>query len=116
LQKAGREAKSQWIAQDTRKRVTAAVMVTACRIVALTCEDEAVRHTHVPGGRMAPEHVVRLLHDVAAACDIVGLVMTEYMSWKEIATRKLLWKLPLLGDSGDRTKKRTVSCLLRTAG
>jgi hypothetical protein len=29
--------------QDTRKRVTAAVMVTAYRIVAPTCEDEVVR-------------------------------------------------------------------------
>ena len=36
MEKAGAEAKSQWIAQDTRKRVTAAVMVTACRIVAAT--------------------------------------------------------------------------------
>ena len=79
MQKAGAEAKSQSIAQDTRKCVTAAVMVTACRIVAPTCEDEAVRHTHVARGRMAPEHIVRLLHDVAATCDIVGLAMSEYM-------------------------------------
>jgi hypothetical protein len=116
MQKASAEAKRQWRAQDTRKRVTAAVMVTACRIVAPPCEDEAVRHTHVPRGRMAPEHVIRLLHDVAAACDIVGLAITEYMPWKEIATRKLLRRLPLLGGKCDLTKKRTVSCLLRTAG
>ena len=49
--------------QDTRKCVTAAVMVTACRIVAPTCEDQEVCHTHVPDGRMVPEHVVGLLHD-----------------------------------------------------
>lgn len=51
----------------------------------------------VPRGRLAPEHVVRLLHDVAAACDIVGLAITEYMPWEAIATRNLLRKLPLLG-------------------
>ncbi len=51
----------------------------------------------VPRGRMAPEHVVRLLHDVAAACDIVGLAITEYMPWEAIATRNLLRRLPLLG-------------------
>jgi arginase len=50
-----------------------------------------------PSGRMAPEHVVRLLHDVAATCDIVGLAITEYVPWEAIATRKLLQKLPLLG-------------------
>ena len=116
MQKAGAEAKRQSIAQDTRKRVTAAAIVTACRIVALPCADEAVRHTHVSHWRMAPEHVVRLLHDLAAACDIVGLAMTEYMPRKEIATRTLLRKLPLLGGKCDRTKKRTVSGLLRTAG
>jgi hypothetical protein len=40
MRKADTEDKSQWIAQDTRKRVTAAVLVTACRIVAPMCEDE----------------------------------------------------------------------------
>ena len=105
MQKADAEAKSQWIAQDTRKRVTAAVMVTACRIVAPPCADEAVRYTYVPRGWMAPEHVVRLLHDGAAACDIVGLAMTEYIPWKAIATRRLLRKLPLLGGKCDPLKK-----------
>lgn len=51
----------------------------------------------VPRGRMAPDQVVRLLHDVAAACDIVGLAIAEYMPWEAIATRNLLRKLPLLG-------------------
>jgi arginase len=50
----------------------------------------------VPRGRMAPDHVVRLLQDVAAACDIVGLAIAEYMPWEAIATRKMLRKLPLL--------------------
>lgn len=52
----------------------------------------------VPRGRLAPDQVVRLLHDVAAACDIVGLAIAEYMPWEAIATRKLLRKLPLLAD------------------
>jgi arginase len=51
----------------------------------------------VPRGRLTPDQVVRLLHDVAAACDIVGLAIAEYMPWEAIATRKLLHKLPLLG-------------------
>jgi len=58
----------------------------------------AVRHTHVPRGRMAPEHVVRLLHDGAAAGAIVGLALTAYLPWEATATRTLLRKLPLLGD------------------
>lgn len=51
----------------------------------------------VPRGRLTPDQVVRLLHDVAAACDIVGLAIAEYMPWEAIATRNLLQKLPLLG-------------------
>jgi arginase len=51
----------------------------------------------VPRGRMAPEHVVRLLHDVAAACDLVGLAIAEYIPWEALATRDMLRKLPLLG-------------------
>jgi arginase len=52
----------------------------------------------VPRGRIAPEHVVRLLYDVAATCDIVGLAITGYMPWEAIAMRNLLRKLPLLAD------------------
>jgi arginase len=33
----------------------------------------------VPRGRMTPDQVVRLLQDVAAACDVVGLAIAEYM-------------------------------------
>jgi len=52
----------------------------------------------VPRGRLTPDHVVRLLHDVAAVCDMVGLAITEYTPWEVIATRNLLRKLPLLGS------------------
>jgi arginase len=50
----------------------------------------------VPRGRMAPDQVVRLLQDVAAACDVVGLAVAEYTPWEAITTRNLLRKLPLL--------------------
>lgn len=52
----------------------------------------------VPRGRMTPAQVVRLLRDVAAACDFVGLAITEYLPWEAIATRTLLRQLPLLAD------------------
>jgi arginase len=51
----------------------------------------------VPRGRMSPDQVVRLLQDVAASCDVVGLAIAEYMPWEAIVMRKLLRKLPLLG-------------------
>ncbi len=50
----------------------------------------------VPRGRMAPDQVLRLLQDVATACDMVGLAIVEYMPWEAIVTRRLLRKLPLL--------------------
>ena len=52
----------------------------------------------VPRGRMAPGQVVRLLQEVAAACDVVGLAIAEYLPWEAITTRKLLRQLPLLAD------------------
>jgi arginase len=50
----------------------------------------------VPRGRMATGQVIRLLRDVAAACDVVGLAIAEYTPWEAITTRNLLRKLPLL--------------------
>jgi arginase len=50
----------------------------------------------VPRGRMAPDQVVRLLQDVTAACDVVGLAIAEYTPWEAITTRDMLRKLPLL--------------------
>ena len=52
----------------------------------------------VPRGRLEPAHVVRLLRDVAAKAEIVGLAITEYISWDAIQTRALLAELPLVGD------------------
>jgi arginase len=50
----------------------------------------------VPRGRLTPAQVVRLLTDVAAACDVVGLAVAEFLPWEAIATRKPLRQLPLL--------------------
>jgi arginase len=33
---------------------------------------------------------------VSAACEIVGMAITEYISWDAIETRKLLSQLPLV--------------------
>jgi len=53
--------------------------------------------TGVARGQLEPTHIVRLLQDVAGACDIVGLALTEYISWDAIQTRRLLSRLPLVG-------------------
>jgi arginase len=50
----------------------------------------------VPRGRMQPDQVVRLLRDVARACDVVGLAITEHMPWDTIALREMLRQLPLM--------------------
>ena len=42
-------------------------------------------------------HVVRLLHEVAAARDVVGLAIAEYMLWEAIVMRNMLRRLQLLG-------------------
>jgi len=41
---------------------------------------------------------VLLLADVGRACDIVGLAITEYISWEALRTRQLLDGLPLVRD------------------
>jgi len=52
----------------------------------------------VPRGRLEPDTVFRLLNDVAMRADIVGLAITEYISWDVIQTRQLLARLPLIGQ------------------
>jgi len=52
----------------------------------------------VARGRMSPDQVVRLLQDVAPACEVVGLAIAEYMPWEAITTHNMLRKLPLLAD------------------
>jgi arginase len=45
---------------------------------------------------MTPAQVVRLLNDVAGACDVVGLGIAEFLPWEAIETRNLLRQLPLI--------------------
>jgi arginase len=52
----------------------------------------------VPRGRMKPDQVVRMLKDVATACDVVGLAITEHLPWDVLAMRKMLRELPLMND------------------
>jgi arginase len=51
----------------------------------------------LPRGRLDPDSIIRLLSDVAKQADIVGLAITEYISWDAIQTRQLLARLPLIG-------------------
>ena len=50
------------------------------------------------GTRMLPEQVVRLLSDVASACDVVGLAITEHTPWDTLAMRNMLRQLPLMSS------------------
>jgi arginase len=50
----------------------------------------------VARGRMLPDQVVRLLRDVARACDVVGLAITEHLPWDTLAMRDMLRRLPLM--------------------
>jgi arginase len=50
----------------------------------------------VPRGRMLPDQIVRLLRDVARACDVVGLAITEHLPWDALAVRNMLRQLPLM--------------------
>jgi len=52
----------------------------------------------VARGRMSPDQVVRLLQDVAAACEVVGLAIAEYMPWEAITTHNMLRQLPVLAN------------------
>jgi arginase len=53
-------------------------------------------YPEVPRGRMRPEEVVRLLNDVAASANVVGLAITEHLPWDTLAMRDLLRQLPLM--------------------
>ena len=50
----------------------------------------------VPRGRMLPDQVVGLLRDVARACHVVGLAITEHLPWDTLAIRNMLRQLPLM--------------------
>jgi arginase len=50
----------------------------------------------VARGRMVPDQVIKLLRDVARACDVVGLAITEHLPWDTLAMRNMLRQLPLM--------------------
>ena len=52
----------------------------------------------VARGRMTIPHVIRLLNDVAAQVEVVGLGITEHLPWDALIIRDMLRQLPLLGD------------------
>ncbi|WP_203416410.1 hypothetical protein, partial [Paracoccus sp. MKU1] len=47
-------------------------------------------------GRMRLEQVVRLLKDVSAAADMVGLAITEHLPWDMLRLRNALAELPIM--------------------
>lgn len=53
----------------------------------------------IPKGRMTFEQVARILNEVDAEADIVGLAITEYLPWDAITLARSLGTLPLLGAS-----------------
>lgn len=48
-------------------------------------------------GKLAMDEIVRLLGDVAAVSDVVGLGITEHLPWDALALKNMLAKLPLIG-------------------
>ncbi|NIE73082.1 arginase family protein [Pantoea sp. Ap-967] len=51
----------------------------------------------VAQGKMNMEQVIRLLADVAAAVDVVGIGIAEHLPWDALAMKNMLARLPLLG-------------------
>src|SRR5262249_34786156 len=70
------------------------------------------RLSGVARGRMLSDQVVRLLGDVArAACDVVGLAITEHLPWDTLAIRNMLRRLPLMKLSLQRAAGNTAELL-----
>jgi arginase len=51
----------------------------------------------VTQGSMPIAHVVRLLADIAAVADVVGIGIAEHLPWDALALKNMLAKLPLIG-------------------
>ena len=100
---AGSSSILNWIAQEGISHLAVHFDVDAMRpqsfrrFYSTSLMLERASLSGVPRGRLEPDHVVQLLQDVAGACDIVGLALTEYMSWDAIQTWRLLSRLPLIG-------------------
>jgi arginase len=52
----------------------------------------------VAQGQMQIAQVLRLLSDVAAVADVVGIGIAEHLPWDALALRDLLSQLPLIGN------------------
>ncbi len=52
----------------------------------------------VPQGRMSIAQVVRLLADVAAVADVVGIGIAEHLPWDALELKNMLARLPLIGS------------------
>jgi len=51
----------------------------------------------VAQGKMSIAQIVRLLKDVAARVDVVGIGITEHLPWDALALKQMLEELPLIG-------------------
>ena len=47
-------------------------------------------------GSMRLEQVVRLLHDLGSACDVVGLAIAEFLPWDMLRLKSALDRLPIM--------------------
>ncbi|WP_176079856.1 arginase family protein [Paraburkholderia tropica] len=56
----------------------------------------------VTQGSMTIEHVTRLICDVAAVTDVVGIGITEHLPWDALAMKTMLSRMPLLGTPTTR--------------
>ncbi|WP_321790085.1 MULTISPECIES: arginase family protein [Paraburkholderia] len=54
----------------------------------------------VAQGSMTIEQVTRLICDVAAVTDVVGIGITEHLPWDALAMKSMLARMPLLGTPG----------------
>jgi len=50
----------------------------------------------IPQGKMRLDQILRLLNDVAGACDVVGLGIAEHLPWDLLRLRNALQEMPLL--------------------
>lgn len=54
----------------------------------------------IPQGKMTLPQILRLIQDVAATVDVVGLGIAEHLPWDALALKNMLAKLPLFGKPG----------------
>ncbi|MFK3774903.1 arginase family protein [Pseudomonas sp. NPDC089406] len=65
-------------------------------------QDPPGAYEGVAQGKMQIPQVLKLLQDVAALADVVGIGIAEHLPWDALAMRDLLAQLPLIGGGGTR--------------